>query len=704
MKFHSKTLLQFVIAVLIVTLTTSLQAQSEHFCKNQEHLERLSKENPTEYKALLKRITDHDRESERIDLQKAVTDTTYIVPVVFHIIHNNGPEKISQAQILDAMRILNEDFNKLNADTAEVLDIFKPIISDVRYEFRLAQIDPNGNCTNGINYYESSEHYKGGNDAAMKWVQDQWTPNHWKGRFYLNIYANTGIGGGWSYGPTKLDKYSGVMVQTDFIGLVGTGVGGYNERTITHEVGHWFNLGHTWGGGGDPAVTGNCNKDDGVADTPNCGGTFSCAERNSCDDGVDDLPDNNQNYMDYACGVMFTEGQKTKMINSMLTISHRDLFDSTNLANTGTIDPYVYGSVTCYQPTVEISIPYEDLFICTGDSVTYSYFTEGAVADSVKWEFPNGSPATSTNDFPQITYSTGGKHSAYLTIYAGEYTASDSSEVSTIQLGDGEVYPYSNNFEDEVDFDDNFYISNLNGDASGWEYYNGASFSGSNCISMNNDNNIAGREDELFGPLLDLSSMEGNAAILSFQLAYAMKTGKTDRLEVYFTKNCGEKWNKFYTKSGGEIATTSNSTGSFVPTKASEWRQELIELPVPYSTVDVLFKFVFTSDQGNSLYIDDINSYSSSINKNDEINRSLSIFPNPVNPNSTISFDLPNSEEVTVEIYNLLGDKVASTSYGKLAKGSHQLNLEMGAKSQSGIYFVKVKFNNEVITRKVVKQ
>ena len=33
----------------------------------------------------------------------------YVVPIVFHIIHDNGPENISDAQVLDAVRVLNED-------------------------------------------------------------------------------------------------------------------------------------------------------------------------------------------------------------------------------------------------------------------------------------------------------------------------------------------------------------------------------------------------------------------------------------------------------------------------------------------------------------------------------------------------------------------------------------------------------------------
>ena len=70
----------------------------------------------------------------------------YIIPVVFHVIHDNGPENIETAQILDAMAVLNADFRKLNADTAQIVAGYLDIAADVDVEFRLAKRDPEGNC------------------------------------------------------------------------------------------------------------------------------------------------------------------------------------------------------------------------------------------------------------------------------------------------------------------------------------------------------------------------------------------------------------------------------------------------------------------------------------------------------------------------------------------------------------------------------
>src|SRR5688500_10228980 len=83
----------------------------------------------------------------------------YTIPVVFHIIHDYGVENISDAQIFDAMNILNIDYRKQNADTAQIVPTFQGLAADVEVEFKLAKLDPNGNCHTGIDRIASNETY-----------------------------------------------------------------------------------------------------------------------------------------------------------------------------------------------------------------------------------------------------------------------------------------------------------------------------------------------------------------------------------------------------------------------------------------------------------------------------------------------------------------------------------------------------------------
>src|SRR5690554_8136125 len=59
----------------------------------------------------------------------------YTIPIVFHVVHEYGPENISDEQIYSQLETLNEDFRKLNSDTSDVVPEFKGIAADAQIEF-----------------------------------------------------------------------------------------------------------------------------------------------------------------------------------------------------------------------------------------------------------------------------------------------------------------------------------------------------------------------------------------------------------------------------------------------------------------------------------------------------------------------------------------------------------------------------------------
>ena len=92
------------------------------------------KSNPEYLKAWIK-----EQEETTAQLKKGGTEKAFVykIPVVFHVLHNNGNENISRAQILDALSILNRDFKRLNADADNVAAPFQGMPVD---------IDATGNC------------------------------------------------------------------------------------------------------------------------------------------------------------------------------------------------------------------------------------------------------------------------------------------------------------------------------------------------------------------------------------------------------------------------------------------------------------------------------------------------------------------------------------------------------------------------------
>ncbi|MBI3239823.1 MAG: hypothetical protein HYZ43_13435, partial [Flavobacteriia bacterium] len=161
-----------------ICLLTSVSAVAQgQPCGASERLKKLYAEDPQlklDRELLMHKYTEVREESNGKKRQLIV------IPVVFHIMHEYGPENISDAQVQQEMTILNEDFNKLNADSTQTIGLFKPIAGDAEIEFRLARLDPYGNCTNGIEHIYT--HLTDNGDDFCKLSQ-------WNRAEYLNIWV-----------------------------------------------------------------------------------------------------------------------------------------------------------------------------------------------------------------------------------------------------------------------------------------------------------------------------------------------------------------------------------------------------------------------------------------------------------------------------------------------------------------------------------
>ena len=76
-------------------------------------------------------------------------------------------------------------------------------------------------------------------------------------------------------------------------------------------------------------------------------------------------------------------------------------------------------------------------------------------------------------------------------------------------------------------------------------------------------------------------------------------------------------------------------------------------------------------------------------------------YPNPFNPSTTIKFDLPKDENVTLMVYNLLGQHIATLANERRPAGRYSIQWNAQGIA-SGVYIYRIKAGDFVGTRKLV--
>jgi hypothetical protein len=81
-------------------------------------------------------------------------------------------------------------------------------------------------------------------------------------------------------------------------------------------------------------------------------------------------------------------------------------------------------------------------------------------------------------------------------------------------------------------------------------------------------------------------------------------------------------------------------------------------------------------------------------------------FPNPFNPSTTISFNLPVTEVIKLNIYNSLGQKLRSLTNKEFTAGTHQVQWdgldEFGREAPAGVYYYQIQAGSFQATNKML--
>ncbi|RYY21247.1 MAG: T9SS type A sorting domain-containing protein [Chitinophagaceae bacterium] len=329
-----------VLLVFMVCMNSDLFSQES--CLSSQYNLRQQQLNPAllaRQQSIAQFLKPSDNEIRLLGTDDNPTEQTVInIPVVIHVLYNGSAQNISDAQILTQLEILNRDFRRKNADSANTPQHFRPFAADCNIIFTLATVNPQGFPTTGIirkatnvtgfSMDDDIKFSSGGGDEA--WDSDK----------YLNIWVGPMSAGvvGYASAPGSDKNRDGVVIRYNAFGSIGTASAPYNKgRTAVHEIGHWLGLVHIWG----DLLCG----DDMIDDTPpQQTYTRGCPTGNiiiSCNNS----PNGNMymNYMDLtedACTNMFTRGQKQRMRTLFNDGGPRHaLLSSTASAGPGTTPP-----------------------------------------------------------------------------------------------------------------------------------------------------------------------------------------------------------------------------------------------------------------------------------------------------------------------------------------------------------------------------
>ena len=675
-----KSVYQFFLFTIFIFQTPSFLSQSpQHSCGQHIVLKELLKND--DFKAYYDQEQKSFSSNNQISAPKS--SVLHKIPVVFHIVHNNGVEKIDRSQVLDALEKLNIDLRALRPDTSTVDSLFKPLIADIEVEFVLATKAPDGTCFSGITMTETPYSYNNGDingsdqvDAVM--MSNDVFQGNWPGNQYLNVFVCGSVGtgiAGYTYYPSGFfgnAMNNGIWLRHDYCGSIGT-ANPSASKTFVHEVGHWLNLPHTWGSTNEPGLASNCSSDDGVADTPNTIGSQWCNYNETTCGSVANI----ENHMEYSpCRKMFTLGQKARMrtaLNSS-TGGRSNLITTANHFATG---------IDTTAPFCKADFFANRYITCTGDSL---YFQDYSYHNPISWNwhFEGANPDSSILENTYATYPLPGVFDVALTATGDStnYLTELKNDAIIVMDYNGEQLPYYEGFEN-INFNSPEWISNV----GNWSITDEAAYNGNYSLKLENDGVAEGTKHILESKTFDLS--DSSKVFFNFKYAFARKNNSNNEvLKLLASNDCGKTWSLRKIIQYSQL-TTAPDQNNFIPT-FSEWKEATVTSIIgPLCVQNFRFKFEFQSGGGNNLYIDNINiSYENTTGVSKSFISEISIYPNPTKDILNI---VSSNSFSKIQVLDMMGKEVLMKNESNMKRAVINTSF-----LDNGYYSIKISQGNQL--------
>ncbi len=601
-----------------------------------------------------------------------------VVPVAVHFVTGTEASRpCLEALAQNQIDILNADYTATNVDISlwGPASVFYPGTNTgaANIYFCLATLNHPTNTdpdlVEGGPAVTIGYNFGNGNNQDAKWAG------------YMNFVVRSINGGILGFSPLGGSIAAGQAVTMN-LGAFGSGAGcpginpgaPYNKgRTVTHELGHFYNLNHTF--------TGSCSSDDGIADTPNISienyGCPSSGSVNACVAGQKALTMNYMDYVNDACMYMFTAGQA-------------DVMDAYMNVLQAQFKPNV--TVCSFGPDFLITIANGSQSACpSSGSVTYdfNFVSQGGFDDFTLFS-ASGQPTGTTVTFNPASRSTTGPFTMtinnlggvtlgdYTIIVTGDSNSATKTKNVTLSMRDTPCLSNGNmDYGTSVTSVILNTISNLNTGKSAGGFGNFTAIT----TNVNRDSSY---------PLTVKVNSAGN---------YPTQT----RVWIDWNQNCkfddaGEEYNL------GFAANVTNGNTSFSPLS--------ITVPVGASlgntVMRVATKYVNSDDPGLPVpclsgFDGEAEDYTIIVEAQLGVDEfgvgNFSIYPNPNKGQFNVSLNSSLSDKITVTVYDIRGRKIYDTTFENASNFNHAINLNS---VQSGMYLVKVSDGDKQATKKII--
>jgi hypothetical protein len=701
---------------LIFMAMLPLSAYAQGRCGTVEYEKKLERQNPKRTEDGFERwMAQHVNQQLKNSQRAERTQTTLTIPVVVHIIHNGEPVgtglNISDAQVFSQMVVLNNDFNRLNADQANTPTLFQPVAGSFDVQFVLAKQDPNGIATTGIVRVQGSKTSWSFNDDFLLKSQ-----SYWPAEQYLNVwvssitdflgYAQFPVSSLPGLADSPIERLTdGIVVNYRHFGSIDGGTfdlsSRYNKgRTLTHEMGHFFGLRHIWGD-----VSSCSTATDYVDDTP---------VQNSSTNGCPAHPQTScsntkmfQNYLDYtddACMNIFTQGQVVRM-NFVAANSPR----RKELPNSiGSLPPTVTSPVTDLK-LVKLESP-APVTCSLYPSIKLRIRNVGTTTvNSLTCSVSLGSGGTSFQPFSGLALAPNaetiievmqprlilGENQLTVNILSpngiADQNALDNTNVYQVVINDTrENIPLRERF-DSNSLQKWTIVSQQQ--QPSWAK---TSTNYQQSLAYNSfSNTTIGANSWLVSPILDLTN--NTEASVFFDASYAKRINGCEKLRVLASTDCGVSYTDIlFDQIGSQLAVT-DSEDSWKPVLSSDWKNNFINLQNYVGQANARIAFVAVNGNGNNLYLDNIDFFADNSPTQLKVESPYAVYGATGTP-VKITFNLEERQTVGLQIYNSIGQLVVEENLPETINQTYSVDLsDRGV----GVYIIRLQMAGQLSARKV---